>query len=341
MQRAFRFNNLKAFLIFSRGWFSYIRLSKSKLYLFFLILFCSFIAINQKTVMNKLLLFITMSISTCTVHLFAQAPKTDAIILKGTISDKADQPLAYVSVGILNKPVGTVSDSLGNFSFEISNGNLSDTLQVSIVGYNSFQILVKNFISGPEKKIRLTERATQLEEVVVTSGKERKNTEIIGRQGSGKLTQVSIHHKTSVEETIGSEMGMRYRIEKNNAILKDLNFYISANNFNSIKFRINIYSVKNDLPDTLIYNKQIFTTLDKYKTGWTKIDLEDYNIKIKDDIIVTAQWIESSLNKTERPVTMVPVAMSLFSKNCYVRVASQDKWKKVGMKLSNFITIAY
>jgi hypothetical protein len=292
--------------------------------------------------MKHLLLFIIASISTYSTHLFAQTSNTNNIILKGIILGKeARQPLAYVSVGVLNKPMGTVSDSLGNFSFEISNGNLSDTLQVSRVGYNSLTILVKDFMYAPEKEIRLTEKVAQLEEVVITSEKARKNTATIGRQGAGKMTQLSIHKKTKVEETIGSEMGMLYRINKDNAILKDFNFYISANNFNSIKFRINIYSVKKDLPDSLIYNKQIFATLDQFKTGWTKIDMEEYKIKIKDDIIVTVQWIESKMNKIEKPVTIVPVAMALFSKNCYMRVASQDKWKKMGMTLSNFITIAY
>lgn len=290
--------------------------------------------------MKNLLLVITLSISTFATHLFAQTTNAGNRILKGIILDKEARPLAYVSIGVLNKPMGTVSDSLGSFSFEISDENLSDTLQLSLMGYNTLKILVNDFISAPEKKILLTEKFAQLEEVIITSEKARRNTEIIGRQGSGKLTQLSIHNRTSVEETIGSEMGMLYRIEKDNAILKDLNFYISADNFNSIKFRINIYSVKNDLPDTLICNKQIFTTLDNFKTGWTKIDLEKYNIKIKDEIIVTAQWIESRMNKIEKPVTIVPVAMSLFSKNCYMRIASQDKWKKMGMKLSNFITIA-
>jgi hypothetical protein len=290
--------------------------------------------------MKNFLFFITISVSAFTNHVFAQPPKINTI-LKGIILTNANQPLAYASVGVLNQPVGTVSDSLGNFSFEISDEYLSGTLQVSMVGYNSVQILVKDFISAPEKKILLTEKPEQLQEVVITSEKARKNTEIIGRQGSGKLTQVSVHHKTSYEETIGSEMGMRYNIEKDNAILKDLNFYISSNNFDEIKFRINIYSVKNDLPDTLICNKQIFVTLDKYKTGWIKTDLKEFNIKIKGDIIVTAQWVECKMTLNERPVTMVPVAMSLFSKNCYIRVASQDKWKRMGMKLSNFITIAW
>jgi hypothetical protein len=136
-------------------------------------------------------------------------------------------------------------------------------------------------------------------------------------------------------------MGMLYKIDNDNTILKDFNFYISANNFNSIKFRINVYSVKNGLPDTLINKKQIFAILDNFKTGWTKIDLEEYNLIVRDGVIVTVQWVESRMEKKERPVTIVPVAMTLFSKNCYVRIASQDKWKRMGMSLSSYVTVAY
>jgi len=44
--------------------------------------------------------------------------------------------------------------------------------------------------------------------------------------------------------------------------------------------------------------------------------------------------------KKENPVTILPVAATPFAKNCYVRIASQDKWKKMGVNLSSFVTLA-
>ena len=82
-------------------------------------------------------------------------------------------------------------------------------------------------------------------------------------------------------------------------------------------------------------------TVDSFKTGWTKVDLEPYNIKVNQDFIVTVQWVESRMDKSENPITMIPVAMTPFSKNCYARIASQDKWKKIGFNLSNFVTLIY
>jgi CarboxypepD_reg-like domain len=271
---------------------------------------------------------------------FAQTPGAENKILKGSILDNQNnQPLAYVSVGVLNKSEGTLTDSAGNFSFEISQENLEDTLQMSSVGYFPKKIAVKDYIKSNATIVKLEIKITELAEVIVTNMK--TNTEIVGRQTSSKLTQVSIHNKTSAAQTIGSEMGMRYKTSRINAILKDFNFYISANNFNSIKFRVNIYSVKDELPDTLIYNKQIFATVDNFKTGWTKLDLQQYGIQVNNDFIVTIQWVESKMDKKEKPITIVPVVMTMFSKNCYVRIASQDKWKKMGLGMSNYITLAY
>ena len=287
-------------------------------------------------------LMILIFISASAAHVIAQIPSTENISLYGKVLDKeTNLPLAYVSVGVLNKSRGTVSDTIGQFGFSITTGYFSDSLQFSIVGYNSLRVAVKDFISNVDKSIKLTVNVTQLADVIVTSSISRTNSEIIGRQASGKLTQISIHNKTSVEETVGSEMGMVYKTNRQNAILKDFNFYISENNFNYIKFRVNVYCLKNGLPDSLIYNKQIFSTVDNFKTGWTKIDLGQYNIKIRKEFVVTIQWIESKMDKRENPITIVPFAVTPFSKNCFVRIASQDKWVKKGMSLSNFVTIAY
>lgn len=278
-----------------------------------------------------------LSFSTAT---FSQNLTKESITVKGKIIQQDNsQPLAYASTGILNKSIGTLTDTLGNFNFQISQENLTDTLQISLVGYFSKQIAVKSFVESNERIIRLRVKVIELAEVKIANRK--LNTETIGRQSNGKFIQVSIHNKKSVEQTIGSEMGMRFKTKKTNTTLKDFSFNISGNNFNSIKYRINIYSVKDNMPDTLIYNKQIFMTLDNFKTGWTKVDLEPYNIKPPQDFIVTIQWVESRMDKKEDPVTLIPVGKTFFSKNCYARIASQDKWKRMGMNLSSIVTLLY
>jgi len=90
-----------------------------------------------------------------------------------------------------------------------------------------------------------------------------------------------------------------------------------------------------------MYSKQIFAILENFKPGWTKVDLEKYNIKVNGNFTVTVQWIESRMAKKGNPITILPVAPTPFAKNCYVGIASQDKWKKMGVNLSSFVTLAY
>lgn len=291
-------------------------------------------------IIKPLLLLFLVSITAS--HALAQNHTTENIILKGVVIDKENsKALAYVSVGILNKPIGTVTDTAGHFSFGIGQENFADTIQVSIVGYAALKIPVRDFIPAGNKTIQLLVKPQQLAEVTITNAIRATNTEIIGRQAVSKIVQVSVHNKKTADETIGSEMGMLYKTSRKNVVIKDFNFYISVNNFNFIKFRVNIYAVKNAMPDTLLCNQQIFATVDNFKTGWTNINLDQYNIRVKGEFIVTVQWIEGRMDKKENPLTVLPVAITPFSKNCYARIASQDKWKKMGVNLSNFVTIAY
>ena len=166
---------------------------------------------------------------------YSQTQLTDNTALTGIVLDnETNQPLAYVSIGVLDKPLGTVTDTAGHFSFSLNKENFSDTLQISIVGYTTSRVAVTDFILNTGKSIKLTQQIEQLAAVTVKNTITRANTEIIGRQDVSKLIQVSVHNKKTVAETIGSELGMVYKTKKENAILKDFNFYVSSNNFKEL-----------------------------------------------------------------------------------------------------------
>jgi hypothetical protein len=270
---------------------------------------------------------------------FSQTSLTTNILLKGQVIDQQlNIPLAYTSIGIAGKPVGTVADSAGNYHLTITAENTGDSLLVSLVGYQSIKISISEISNATDKNIFLSRKNNVMEEVVITSSK--TSTEIIGREKSGKMLQLALHNTKAPEQTIGSELGMKIKTHRSNALLKNLNWNISANNFNRIKFRINVYAIKNDLPDSLLSSKAIFGQIDDFKTGWIQFDLTPYDIKINGDFIITLQWIESLIEKKEKPVTLIPVGLS-FAKNCYFRSASQDNWERKGIKLSYYVTLAY
>jgi CarboxypepD_reg-like domain len=281
---------------------------------------------------------ISIFILLCTIS-FLSVMSQKSIQLHGrVVEEETQKPLAYASIGIFNKSVGTLTDSLGNFHLMVDKENLLDTLLVSLVGYTSKYYKLNELANNQEIIIPLSVKYLSLPEVLISN--KTWETEVQGRQSSGKLVQVSIHNNKSAAETIGSEMGMKYKTKQKNALLKDFNFYLSSNNFHRIKFSVNVYSMKDNMPDTLLTREQVIITLAKYKTGWTKVDLEPYLIQVPAEFIVTVQWLEGIHESGEDPVTLIPTGVTT-SKNCFVRVASQDRWKRMAMQLSNYVTLIY
>jgi hypothetical protein len=273
---------------------------------------------------------------------FAQTTVSENLIIEGIVIDiETKQPLAYANVGIADHPYGTLTDSEGHFSFSIVKELIADSLQVSLIGYYSSRLAVKDILNSEGNIISLRKDFALLSEVKITVPANRPAPEIIGRKKVSKMVQVSMHNRNSTAETIGSEIGMLFKPAKSGAWLKDFSFYISANNFDQIKVRINIYDIENAVPHKLQNTQQITAVIDSFKTGWITVDLEKYGMKMDHEFIVAIQWIESSMIKNEKPITIMPVAATPFAKNCYVRVASQDKWKRMGINLSSYVRVVY
>jgi hypothetical protein len=258
--------------------------------------------------------------------------------LHGIITDReTKQPIGYASIGILNKPVGTVSDSLGHFELAVDNQYPGDTLQVSIVGYYAVKRTLKELmnINGPIA-INLAKKMTRLNEVVVTNP--LQHTVIVGRQSTGSFLQASIVPKGDKAPIIGAESGLKIHIDHYPARLENLNFYISRNNFKYVRFRVNMYAIKHNLPDTLLFNKEILVSLNNYKTGWTQIDLAPYHLVINDDCAVTLQWVDYNKDMVAAPLILIPASPS-FSHINYYRLAGQDKWKSIRGNVSFYVTL--
>ena len=85
----------------------------------------------------------------------------------GIIENDADsKPITNVHIINLNKVVGVISNNEGLFEIE---AELNDTLYFSYLGFKSIKLRVTNdLIKFKNSKIRLTELAFALEEVIVS-----------------------------------------------------------------------------------------------------------------------------------------------------------------------------
>jgi len=96
----------------------------------------------------------------------AQTTEVPTKISGTIISDNTGTPLADVSIININQVTGTTTDEKGNFELAVTQ---NDTLHVTLLGYESLRVRVTNdWIKNKKTTIQLTQKAIQLNEVVVS-----------------------------------------------------------------------------------------------------------------------------------------------------------------------------
>lgn len=264
------------------------------------------------------------------------------IHFRGTVTDEENKmPLAYVNIGVLHHAVGTVSKENGDFHLAIGQDLANEIVQVSLVGYETQRIPVKDLLQKKDTayQIKLSKSNIQLNEVVVSAKQLQEQTE--GRQEIGGMFEVTFNEsKQEASAKLGTEIGTKVKSKKYPAFLKDFNWYLNSNNFDKIKFRINLYSLKNNLPDTLLLNEEIYVEVENFKTGWNKINLEPYNISVDADFAITLQWVDHELKAQKNPKIWIPGTLTPFH-TVYLRDGSQDKWIRLKGNISYYLTLLY
>ena len=103
--------------------------------------------------------------------------------LSGVVTDNNGEAIIGATIMIKGEKVGTVSDSQGNFSVEVTNQSI---LVISFVGFSKVEVNV-----GMQKNIvvRLQENARDLDEVIVVGYGTQKRIDLTGSVGSVKGTE--------------------------------------------------------------------------------------------------------------------------------------------------------
>lgn len=236
------------------------------------------------------------------------------------IDEGTSLPLAYVNIGVVGAGRGTVSDEGGNFSLNIPGGMDQKTLKLSILGYESRSFSVAEFRQKlrSKKKISLKPVGIDLQEIVVVP-KFTKTKRIGNKATARKLTDGFDGDALGREGGMIVKLSDRYRP----AVVLSFRAYVDNNPYEEIKFRLNFYSLRRGLPDKAIPQESIIIT-SKIKSGVLEVDLEPYDIVLKEDFAITLEWIEdfgdSGWNNGLR------FAMRRFGPKCVFRYASQDSW---------------
>lgn len=275
--------------------------------------------------MNKILLvLLTILISS---KVFSQER-----LIKGIVTDSLQKPIQYANIGILNKPIGTVSNQNGEYILSIDNSMNLDTLKISCLGFKSVEKVISK-IQNNNFNISLENYSEKLEEIVIKST--NLKTYVLGKEKSNVKNQVFFAIKDRKDLNLGSEIGRKFSIgTKKPSLLKEFKFFVKENNFDMVKFRINIYTILNNRPDKKINESNIIVGLENKNKGWVIVDLTESELKTQQDIIIAVEWIDCS--KIGDKLSL-PILIPSFSSTHYYKFGTQAKWVKYGSISSSMV----
>lgn len=260
------------------------------------------------------------------------------IILKGKVIDSTNnQPLAYTNIGVLGTSIGTISSPDGNFELYLSEEiNPKTSIRFSYLGYTSQDFSIEKLTEIDNLIIHLQKENLTLSTIEVRP--KFLNTKTIGHKKTTPMRVTNFAISKQPSQNLGASIGRKFNIKADTAFLQSFQFFIAFNNFEEVRFRINIYNLKNGKPYQNIHSNNIIATLKNKKRGWIEIDLSDYNLQAKEDIAISLEWIYHSEKGSH---LSLPLTFPTIGTHFY-KFGSQDSWKRFrGMSTAMKLTYEY
>lgn len=276
---------------------------------------------QQKTIKKHLLIVLV---------LISNINFSQDLILSGSVKGDDNKVLPYVNIGIKNKNIGTISDDIGNFKFIVTKEHKSDSLSFSYLGYHELSIKIEDILNKDISEFILTEKPSTLDEVTLIYKKSKEKK--LGTKSYVGFVAGYVRVNNDKNKNI-LEFAKKITIKKPSKIL-DVNINLFHKNVDSARFRINFYSIKDNLPFQRIGAENIIIE-QKINNGWNIFDLTKHNLKFKKPIFITLEYIPNDANPQE------PFRYSgqLFGTSLS-RSSSLGKWDvKKGITMAMYVTV--
>lgn len=245
-----------------------------------------------------------------------------------TVTDHRNVPIPYVNVGIPGC-TGTVTDMQGKCTLDVKSCDSDDTLLVSMIGYQTRLILLKD-VSALQGKVELESSDMELGEVKVKSAKMKVREK-------GNFNQNNSMQAGFKSNDLGSEVVIPIKV-KDDAWIKKFSFYITNSIYDTLFFRLNVYKIENGFPGKNILPQPVYVTTTS-KRGWNSVNLEKYNIVADGDFAIGLEWVKD-LRKGDVSKGLF-FSVRMFGTGLFYRKASQQEWQKAGMYGIGFnVTVA-
>jgi len=206
--------------------------------------------------------------------------------ISGTIYNaKTNNPIAYVNIGISGKNIGTVSDFEGKFNFQVAFEFDGDSLLFSCIGFEPRIIKVRELRNNNLQLIVLQEKVQDLKEVVI-------RPRVYKEKMLGIVTDTKFISAGFENNELGYEMGIFMDVKKS-AVLKRVDLNIARCSYDTVFYRLNIYSHKGDMVFDNILKSPIYINLPKDRVrDKITIDLQRYDLVVEGNFLVTVELVK-------------------------------------------------
>ena len=194
------------------------------------------------------------------VFLFSQ----NEHIIVGQVTDESGIPLPYVNIGVVGTTTGTVSGLNGHFQLFFPDAiENNGTLRFSMIGHENRSFPLTDFLkkNKGEVIIKLPSVTTNLNEVIVRPRFTKRKTLGMKRSRVSRVTNFAISKKPN--QNLGAEIGRKFRLPGKKTTLDTFRFFVAQNNFDTVRFRLNIYSLKNGKPKKKPVKRKYFNRTDR------------------------------------------------------------------------------
>jgi hypothetical protein len=207
--------------------------------------------------------------------------------ISGTITDSASgKPIAYANIELLNSSTRAITNEDGTFFLKLTEYQKNPEIRVSMIGYKTIQ---KSFTEHLQHNVEITLVPVQipLKEIIVKpSGKIKK----MGNSHYSRTAKTT--GWTGTESLIGDERGIVLDIGKEPVELRKFFVHISSQSYDSCMFRLHIRNIKDNYPSEELLYENIYLTITE-ESGWNTFDLKNYNIILKDKILISLEYIKA------------------------------------------------
>jgi pimeloyl-ACP methyl ester carboxylesterase len=248
-------------------------------------------------------------------------------VLEGLVLDQVTQrPVPFATIGVSAHPLGTAANEAGVFRLVLPAMASPAAVVVSSVGYEAATIPLATWTTSPQT-VRLHPARVALGEVVVRGGKVKTKT--FGRTGTSTFMVARMYTEPDlVSDELAKEQGTIVPVDPY-CVLRDVNFFVAFNRFRSVKFRLQLYSVRQGLPDQPLLRRNVFVDVTQPR-GLVRVDLQADSLVLRGlaEVAVTLQWVHSEAQEGSQKAFGI-AAVPTPGHSILFRDKSQAPWRAV------------